>query len=169
MPDELGFEDCIVSSKQAAAMLKVSVVWLRKLVKDGYIHKLDRDQYRAMDVIHGYVDWVRDDNRRSSKSASASRMQDVKTERLEFDLKVAKRDYLPKEDLIAAVDIMSAAIRDEFTGVGARVTRDPAMRNRIDDETNASFSRVTDTLRGARDVALAGGELVDDPEEDDAS
>lgn len=157
----------LISTSQAAKMLEVSDEWIRRLEKMGYVTKRGRGAWHFLDVIRGYIRYLKDDSRRSSKSASASRMQDVKTERLEFELKVAKAAYQPVEDMFLALDTLSSEMRGSFGGVGARLTRDAAWRNKIDDEITATINRMSERIERTRDALVEASGGTEDPEEDD--
>jgi predicted transcriptional regulator of viral defense system len=59
-----------ISADVAAKLLMVTPEWIRRLSKDGWIAKTERGRYRVVDVVQGYIRFLKDEARRSSKTAS---------------------------------------------------------------------------------------------------
>ena len=60
----------------AAKLLMVTPEWVRRLTKDGWIAKTDRGRYRVVDVVQGYIRFLKDEARRATKTAAHNRLQD---------------------------------------------------------------------------------------------
>ena len=58
-----------ITAEQAGALLMISQQRVRQLVRDGYIPRTARDAYPLVGVVQGYLRFLRDDERRSAKSA----------------------------------------------------------------------------------------------------
>jgi len=59
----------------AAKLLMVTLEWVRRLTKDGWISKTDRGRYRVVDVAQGYIRFLKDEARRcrgASRQAGAA-------------------------------------------------------------------------------------------------
>jgi len=55
----------------AAKVLMVTPEWVRRLTKDGWIAKTDRGRYRVVDVVQGYIRFLkRSASRNSSRPPS---------------------------------------------------------------------------------------------------
>lgn len=158
----------MVSAAQAAKMIMVTPQWLRQLAAQGYIPVAEKGQYPLAAVIQGYVKFLKDDERRSSKSATASRMQDAKTAEIEMRLAEKRRELISVEDAQAAVDIIVGKVRAEFSGLPARATRDMSLRRVLEAETNASLNRVADAVAASAEYFAKGGELPTGGGSDDA-
>jgi predicted transcriptional regulator of viral defense system len=50
----------------AAKLLMVTPEWIRRLSKDGWIAKTERGRYRVVDVVQGYIRFLKDEARRVS-------------------------------------------------------------------------------------------------------
>ena len=68
----------------AAKLLMVTPEWIRRLSKDGWIAKTERGRYRVVDVVQGYVRFLKDEARRSTKTASHSRLQEIRARKGPF-------------------------------------------------------------------------------------
>ena len=59
----------VITTAQAAKLLMVSEAWLGRLAKEGYIQKLDRGRWNLVSVVQGHIRFLKDEERRNSKSA----------------------------------------------------------------------------------------------------
>lgn len=149
----------MVPAAQAAKLIMVTPQWLRQLSAQGYIPVADKGHYPLVAVVQGYVKFLKDDERRTSKSASVSRMQEAKTAEIEMRLAEKRRELMPIEDAQAAIDVIIGKVRDEFSGLPARVTRDMTLRRSLEAETNASLNRITNAVDASASFIAKGGEL----------
>jgi phage terminase Nu1 subunit (DNA packaging protein) len=133
----------------------VSAERVRQLNKAGWIVKVGRDEYRVADVVQGYIKFLKDEERRMSKSAAASRLQDARARAIE--LRNAKEDHrlCETEESIGFVDEMMGTIIARLDGLPARFTRDISERQRlvalIDEIRNEAadvFEKRASELRG---------------------
>ena len=62
----------------AAKVLMVTPEWVRRLTKDGWIAKTDRGRYRVVDVVQGYIRFLKDEARRATKTAAHNRLQGIR-------------------------------------------------------------------------------------------
>lgn len=158
----------MVPAAQAAHMIMVTTQWLRQLAEQGYIPVAEKGRYPLIAVVQGYIKFLKDDNRRSSKSATASRMQDAKTAEIEMRLAEKRRELIPVDDAQAAIDVIVGKVRAEFSGLPARATRDMTLRRVLEAETNASLNRVVDAAAASAEYFKKGGELPTSGGTDDA-
>lgn len=120
-----------ITAEQASALLMISQQRIRQLVRDRYIPRTGRDAYPLVGVVQGYLRFLRDDDRRSSRSASATSLNDAR--RQEIERRIAEREA-------ALVDIDEArGLYSELTGqidktlaaLPGRCSKDPATREAI--------------------------------------
>lgn len=168
MASEPSAADGTISIGTAAKLLKVSDERIRQLVKLGYIKRVGRGAFNLVNVVHGYIDFLKEEERRSSKSATASRMQDAKTAEIEMRIAEKRRQLIPVEDHHAALDIVVGKVRAEFSGLPARVTRDMGLRRQLEAETNASLNRIADAVEASAEFIEKGGDLPSGGGADDA-
>lgn len=157
----------LIPTEVAAKLLMVTPEWIRRLTKDGWIKKVAKDQYTVVDVVQGYINYLKDEQRRTSKSASASRAHDARAR--EIEQRIAREDgrLIQIEDVQAGVTEIMGTLRSELAGVPAASTRDIEARQMIEGQLNAaiarcraSFEKMDGDLRAGREV-LVGGEAAD--------
>jgi DNA-binding transcriptional MerR regulator len=147
---------------QAARLLMISEERIRQLQKHGYIPKADRrGVVQLVGAVQGYLRYLKDDERRSAKSAADSRVRDARA--LEIELRIAERsrDLIPLEDALADMAEFAAAIRSELAGLPARLTRIMDERHRIETEVDGVLARLSER---AAEKATALGSGRGDPE-----
>lgn len=150
-----------ISTEQAAKLIMVSSVWLSKLSQQGYVTKVGRDRWNLVNVVQGYIKWLKDEGRRSSKSAAASRVQDLKAEALELQMAERRRELIPVDDADAVFAFIAATVRDEISGLPGRVTRDRDLRADLEREVHGSLDRLSRRFEKAGRALVEGGELFE--------
>ena len=140
MEEEAG----VVSVTVAAQLIKVSRQRLDVLVKEGWIKRLGPGRYRLIDVVHGYIDFLRDERSRANKSAADSRVRDAKL--IEQNLKNAERMGLvvPREDFEEFVDAVAAFFLTELGSLPSRHhQRDLQERRRLERDCHGVLERAS--------------------------
>ncbi|MDP1908983.1 MAG: hypothetical protein Q8K85_11835 [Hyphomicrobium sp.] len=144
-----------LTTPQAAHLLKCTPRWLQKLVDEGHIERRGRGRYAIVPVVHGGLDYLKDEQRRTSKSAAASRVQDARAR--EYELKNAERearlvDINEHQELFVEV---FGTLKASLYGVPARASKDIAIRRVIEKaieealvEASNRFERLTAELAG---------------------
>lgn len=165
-PKQLG--PGLITADQAAKLILMTPDRVRQLAKDGWIDKPSRGAYLLVSVVQGYIRFLRDDARRSSKSAAASGLSDVRKEEILLRIAKEKRELIPIEDALAVVDFVVGKVRSEFSGLPASVTRDLDLRDKIDERLNEVLTRLADAAREAGDAARSGRDPGSPVAEDDA-
>lgn len=131
----------LITVAQTAALLRITDRYVRKLISEGHIPKADRNMVPLVGAVHGYIDLLKDEERRASKTAAASEMQRAKTR--EIELRIAREEGKLIEAAAAEsvfADVLGAW-RNELSGLGAAVTRDLSLRQRIDDYIESAVAR----------------------------
>ena len=127
---------------QAARLLMISEERIRQLQKQGYVPRSDkRGVVQLVGAVQGYLRYLKDDERRSAKSAADSRVRDARA--LEIELRIAERsrDLIPLEDALADMAEFAAAVR---SGLPARLTRIMDERYRIETEVDGVLARLSE-------------------------
>lgn len=153
----------MMSVAHAAQLLMVSDEWLRQLANKGYIPKAVSGLYPIAPTVQGYIRWLKDEERRTSKTAAASAVQQARAK--EIELRIAKESgkLLELEDTEAAFANILGAFRSELAGVPAASTRDLALREVIDGHLNDAIARARDRFRQFIEAIRASGNSgVDD-------
>lgn len=151
--------DDTVDTKTAAAFLALTPARVRQLGHEGVFPKARRGQWQLVPLVQGYLKFLRDDARRSSKSASASRLQDVKTERLEMLMRLEARELCRTGDARHVIDVFSAAIQSKIMQAPAVFTRNIEERDRLEGILGRLLNEAAD-IAEAKLVKLENGEDV---------
>ncbi|MCR6673243.1 hypothetical protein [Devosia ginsengisoli] len=142
--------------------------WIRKLQADGYIPRPAPGKVALVAAVQGYIKSLKDEDRRSTKTASDSRVRDARAAEIEMRIAERKRELIPIEDAAAAMDLLAGKTKEEMTGLAARITRDMELRRKIEAEVNGAQSRIADALRASAEFARKGGDLPYSSSADDA-
>lgn len=156
--------DETISLTAAAPLLGLSRQHIGRLVADGWIPKAGRG-VRIIDAVHGYVRFLKDENRRASKSAAHSRLQDVRVRKEELAIAERERELVPLNDSLNVIDQLNGQMIAGIRSLPARITRDTEMRARwqleIDDLLNEmadEAAKLGAALRSGRDDTAPDGE-----------
>ncbi|WP_099863747.1 hypothetical protein [Pararhizobium haloflavum] len=152
---------------QAARLLMISEERVRQLCKMDYIPRIARGKVTLVGAVQGYIRFLKDEERRSSKSATATRMQDAKATEIDLRIRERLRQLVPIEDAQAAFDIVLGKVREEFDGMPARTTRDMELRRKLEAEVNDSLKRIAKAIAASAEFFEKGGELPSTGSPDD--
>lgn len=137
----------------AGKLIGKSIQHVRNLVRDGFIPEPADGGYLASDVASGALRARDDEDRRSSKSAAASRIHDARA--AEIEQRTAERKKLhmieAQSEAVAVIDEFAGQLRSDIMAIPARVTADVVMRRRIEEQVDEAFGAA-----GKRAAAAAG-------------
>lgn len=157
-----------IDAKTAAGLLMMSTERVRQLVKDGWIPKPDRNQYPLVGTVQGYINFLRDEARRSVQNVSANKARDARAREIEVRTDERLRKLVPFDEANTVVAEVVGTYRSEYAGLAAKVTRDPAQRQAIQKAVDEAQGRIT-VLLAERLAALRDGRpVVPADAEDDA-
>lgn len=151
----------LIPISQAAALLMVTERWIRDLQKKGYVPKADRGMVSLVGAVQGYIKWLKDEERRTSKSAAASRVQDARAR--EIEIRIAKEEgrLVELEEAESVFAEIIGAYRSELSGIPAALTRDLDFRAKIEklhndaiDRCRRRFAEACEALRAGREYSL---------------
>jgi hypothetical protein len=130
-----------INATVLAAHLDLKRTRIRQLVAEGVLRRrsdgsFDLDQSRI-----SYIRWLRSADRRASKSASASRVQDARARQIELATARVEGELCTTQEAIEFVDEVVGGLRAELSGFAARVTRDVALRQILDNEITGILAR----------------------------
>jgi hypothetical protein len=151
-----------IDLETAARLAMCTPRWIQELVKQGFIPKAERGRYTVLGVVHGRIKSLQDDQSRSSKSASATRVQDARAEEIKLRTD-EKRGALLEQgqaEAIAVIDEFVGPLKSDLLAIPARVTADLALRRRIEDGIDEAFAASGKRASDAADrVATVGPNL----------
>lgn len=150
-----------ITTGQAAKLLMVSEAWVGKLHKMEYVPKAGRGKWNLVSVVQGYIRFLKDEDRRSSKSASASRMQDVKTARLELQMRAESRELVPFDDAKLVLDTAAGLMRSSVMAVPAKFTRDLKERRRLENLLSEALGQIATGIDKKAEALEEGQDVVE--------
>lgn len=157
-----------ISTAAAGRLILIHAERVRQLTKQGWIKAVARNRYRTVDVVHGYINYLRDEQRRAAKSASASRVQDMRAREIELRMAEKQRELIPTEEAIAFVSDALGKLRAGMIGLPANITRDVELRRKIEAGIDAEFERSAEGFRQEAAALQAGAQPMEAAAEDDA-
>jgi hypothetical protein len=165
-------DNIVLSAKDSAKLIGKSVAWLANLVSDGYV-KADRKNgreslYRPAAVAQGYVAFLTDEQRRSSKSVTLSAVQAQRAREIELRIAREQHELIELDEAIGVLDEVVGGLKADFDGLAASVTRDPALRDAIEVKVEEIFGRHADGLQQKANALRASGAVAEADTEDDA-
>lgn len=158
-------DEDLISASGAAALLGVTTQWLRQLAANGFGPEAVRGKYSFIAVVQGYVRSLKDEERRSTKSAADNGLKAARQR--EVELRIAKEEgrLVDMDDVEAVTSSIFATLRAELSGLPASVTRDVKLRDEIEKALNGAFARsqgkfqeASEALQSGRDPLGADGE-----------
>lgn len=145
-----------ITVESAAKLLLKTPRHVQRLTKEGWIKKADDGRYTVISVVQGYIKWRDDAERRRTQSASRAAVDDVKTKLLQLRLDSESKKLIPMEEAFAALDFIAGTLKSEFLGFPAAITRDLALRNKLEEGINAIFARAVERIVQERERITAG-------------
>lgn len=147
-----------------AALIGTSAEWVRRLIAEGAVKKSPNGGVFRDDLVRGYLAWIKDEQRRATKSAGESRVKDARAREIELRIAQREGDLIDLADHDAVVDEMAGIFVAALSGLPARVTRDIPLRRKIEaecDEIRRSIAKVAakrgEELQAAGTAAEAAG------------
>lgn len=144
-----------ISTVLAGELLQLGPERVRQLIKDGYVVRSAHGRVTIRQAVQGYLRFRDDSERRSSKSASASRVQDARAR--EIDVRTAERDGR-LVDLTEHLDVFAeviGALKAELMGVPAQASAAMDVRRKIERAINDALGRCAIRFEKASAEAVA--------------
>lgn len=159
------FGKMIIPLKALSEILMLTPQRVNQIERDGWIPKTARNEYALLPAIQGYLKFLKDHERRSSKSAEAARVQNARAVEIELRNARAAGQLYDAEDVEAVFADVLGTYRSELSGVAAASTRDLTQRAIIEKHLNGAidrcrerFEKASQDLRSGREVVLEGEE-----------
>ena len=157
-----------IDGPTAARLLMCTEQWFLKLVKDGWIKRASRGRYRIVEVVQGHIKYLQDENRRASKTVSASRVQDARAAQIEMQTARELGKLVDVEEVLTWQGEILGTLARELTGVPAAATRDLALRADIEKHLHGAVNRCRSSFEEAWALLQSGKPVSVDTEEADA-
>ncbi|MCA1776056.1 MAG: hypothetical protein LC676_10735 [Loktanella sp.] len=143
---------------QAAALVQKSDMWIRGLVRDGFIHQEKRGEYMPVNLIRGVIAYYESKLTEATKSATATKATEARTREIELRTAERARKLIPVEDSLMITSEIAQSARAEFAGLPARLTRDLETRRAMEAAIDEIFQRLAQKI-GERGEALRTGSV----------
>lgn len=147
-----------LNADQAGVLLGRSRQWVFNLVKNGWIDKQAKGQYTLVAVIRGAMAYYEDQIAKTSKTAIGSRAQEARAKEIERRIAREDRLLISQDEALLAMSMLAGKVAQELAGMGARVTRDMALRRQIEAEVHGAQTRIAAALEKLSGFVAAGGE-----------
>lgn len=158
MPDASALQrEVLLTTDQAGNLLELSPARIRQLIGAGFIEKRGRDQVPLVSAVRGYIRFLKDEERKSSKTASASRVHDARAR--DIELKIAEREnrLVDIEDAIGAMDDVVGAVKATMSGVPAQFTGDLSQRAKLETLLGQALNAAADMVSAQAADLRSGG------------
>lgn len=158
----------MITLDQACKLIMLSGERIRQLVKAGYIPKASRNMYPLVGLVQGHIRYMRDEERRSSKSAAESGLKAARQK--EVELRIAERsgDLINVNEHSDIVDELCGLFLSGLASLPARATRDVALRRKIEIECDAIRTELAARAASRAADVGAGSPAAGSNAEDDA-
>lgn len=162
----LGPGEC--NAETGAKLIMITVQWFNTIVRQGWIKKAGKGRYKVVDVVQGYIKYLQDENKRATKSASASRVQDARAGHIEMMTQRELGKLVDIVDVLMWQSEILGRLRNELLGVPAACTRDLEVRRVVEEALNGAIERCRVAFEEAWRLLESGKSIIVDGEEGDA-
>jgi len=156
-----------ITTTQAARLLMLSDERVRQLTKSGYVPTLAQGRYNLVAVVQGYIKYLKDDERRSSRSVADNRVRDARAAEIERRMAREDRDIIMLDEAMAAYDFATGLYLTSISGLPARMTRNASERRRLEAICDGDRQRLADRFAEGASALRSGEAAVDADDEDD--
>lgn len=166
---EPGNEAGTISAPEAARLLMLeSVRRVQQLAEEGYIEKAARGRYYTVSVVQGYIRFLKEKSSEKNQNSHANRVQDARAKEIEIRNAKASHELIEYTEAESVVLEIAGMLKAEFTGFGARMTRDMPMRKKIEAGVDEIFTRTNSRIAETLKSLGESGEVVDTDSEDES-
>jgi phage terminase Nu1 subunit (DNA packaging protein) len=140
----------------------VSEAYIGRLAKMEYLSKAGRGRWSLVNVVQGYIRFLKDEDRRSSKSASASRMTEVRTSAIEMKMATERRELVPREDVNLVLDSAASLMQSALMAVPSKYTRNLAEKRKLEKLIADALGVVADGMEKKAKALEKGQDVLGD-------
>ena len=145
-----------ISMRDAADLLGVTVERVGQLVRSGHIERIGRGKTTTRSAVQGYTAFLKESSDRATRTSAQERVAAARAAEIEQRTAVRNRELIPIEESLQAMQILVGIVVSEAETVPARVTRDMALRRKIEDAIRDMRSRIAAALRDQRTAIKSG-------------
>ena len=163
---QIRLDDMIVGLADAQRLIAKGETHVLMLVREGYLKKAGSGRYRVADVAQAALKFRESDDRASSQTAEAKRVQSARAVEIELRTARAAREVIPIKDVCAFLSETLGTLRSELSGVAAASARDMASRTVIDAKLNEAIDRLRKKFDGGASTLRSRRPLTEDRDDD---
>lgn len=130
---------------------------IQQLAADGTIPKSERGEYPLAAAIQGYIRSLKDDLQKARRGDADERYAVARATEAELRAGLRASSLITADEAFSVLDEVVGLIRAGLDGLGARLTQDRALRDRIDSETDDLLRRAADRLDETAAAVAARG------------
>lgn len=156
----------LIPVEVAAQLLELTPERIRQLKVAGYIEYPVRGKTTIVSAVRGYVRYLKEKANETTKTAAASRVTDARAAEIELRMAERKRELIPQDDALLAMDHLVGVVGKELRGLPAQITRDMVLRRQIEDKVHGAQERIAKALAQGKGIAQTGRDPSDTGTED---
>lgn len=153
---------------EIGALIGVTGRRVTQMAAEGKIPSPIKGKYDAPAVIRALLNGVKERRDPSPLERAQARKAEAAAAETEMRLSARRGELVSVEFATSVFDELVALVRSELVGLPARVTRDVGLRRKLEEEVDASLSRIARRCGDASGVVRSGRDPVDAEAEDDA-
>ncbi len=135
-----------MTGQAVSDLLGFSPRWLNKLVSQGLVERKENGLFDLVEVCLGYIRWLKDDNRRNSKTEVAKLKEAEQVRKLKLENAKLEGELADMETVETVFLEMFTTLRANIDAVPAGVTRDLAQRAEIQKRIDLAFETCRKTF-----------------------
>lgn len=163
-----GLKEHVVSTKVAAEYLALTERRVQQLAAEGWVKPVGRGRWSLVEVIAGYVESIRAENAKKTKSAADSRVRDARAAEIERRMAREDRKIIALDEAMAAFDHATGLYLQSLSGLPARMTRNASERRRLEAICDTERERLSHRFAEGASALRTGVEAAGAEDEDDA-
>lgn len=157
-----------VNAATLARVLGVTPQHVSGMTAKGLLVKAPSGKYPLLETNHAFIRWLREENKRNTKTAAAQRVAIARATEIEQRTKERARELIPMDEAKALIIDVVGGLRAELDGAPAGITRDLVLRKKIEKTLNGILTRSADRLKKQADALESGSEFDASAASDDA-
>lgn len=155
-----------VTSVQLAQILMLSPERVRQHIKLGTFQKTEKDQYPLIPCVQGYIRFLKDEERRNSKSQADGDLKRARERQIALKTARDEGELVPVEEAQAYLMDVVGTLKSLFSGLPAGFTRNQEDRERLEKDIDAIWAKVAERMSGdVENYRQLGGDSDADAED----
>jgi hypothetical protein len=135
-----------LTTKQIVALVEIGEDRLAQIEQAGFIKRAGRNRWSTSRTLAGLVEFYRNENRRGPKSAADARWRAARARELEVRTAERERKLMRTDEAMEALEDITGVFLTELSGLPASVTRDLALRRKIEERIFEMRNRISNRL-----------------------